>query len=167
MIENVLVGMVENGWDQSGLWTPKLTVSQEWNDGINWFFACCYNFTQIKRWLKILGVKMGVPSHCFFFQSPFNLREVVTACKNQLIPSVHSWDTVNFRVRDQIGYTQFLPSPTKTFSIKFQILWICINMQKMRLSSICSGEIVDLNSLQSDWLRAFWPISQEQDFQDL
>ena len=29
MIENVLVGMVENGWDQSGLWTPKLTVSQE------------------------------------------------------------------------------------------------------------------------------------------
>ena len=114
------------------------------------------------------GGKDGCPqSDCFFFQSPFNLREVVTACKNQLIPSVHSWDTVNFRVRDQIGYTQFLPSPTKTFSIKFQILWICINMQKMRLSSICSGEIVDLNSLQSDWLRAFWPISQEQDFQDL
>ena len=107
------------------------------------------------------------PVRLFFFQSPFNLREVVTACKNQLIPSVHSWDTVNFRVRDQIGYTQFLPSPTKTFSIKFQILWICINMQKMRLSSICSREIVDLNILQSDWLRAFWPISQKQDFQDL
>ena len=107
------------------------------------------------------------PVRLFFFQSPFNLREVVTACKNQLIPSVHSWDTVNFRVRDQIGCTQFLPCPTKTFSIKFQILWICINMQKMRLSSICSREIVDLNILQSDWLRAFWPISQKQDFQDL
>ena len=32
------------------------------------------------------------------------------------------------------------------------------------VSSICSGEIVDLKILQSDWLRAFWPISQEQNF---
>ena len=32
------------------------------------------------------------------------------------------------------------------------------------VSSICSGEIVDLKILQSDWLRAFWPISKEQNF---
>ena len=32
------------------------------------------------------------------------------------------------------------------------------------ISSICSRETVDLKTLQSDWLRAFWPISQEQDF---
>ena len=31
-------------------------------------------------------------------------------------------------------------------------------------SSIYSREIVDLKILQSDWLRAFRPISQEQDF---
>ena len=31
------------------------------------------------------------------------------------------------------------------------------------VSSICSGEIVHLKIMQSDWLRAFWPISQEQD----
>ena len=38
-------------------------------------------------------------------------------------------------------------------------------MQKNEaVSSICSGEIVDLKILQSDWLRAFWPISQKQDF---
>ena len=30
--------------------------------------------------------------------------------------------------------------------------------------STCSEEIVDLKIMQSDWLRAFWPISQEQDF---
>ena len=35
--------------------------------------------------------------------------------------------------------------------------------------SICSGEILkdfkkDLKILQSHWLRAFWPISQKQDF---
>ena len=35
------------------------------------------------------------------------------------------------------------------------------------VSSICSGEIVDLKILQSDWLRAFWPISQEQDFSQI
>ena len=30
--------MVENGFVQSGLWTLKFTVSQEWIDGINWFY---------------------------------------------------------------------------------------------------------------------------------
>ena len=30
------------------------------------------------------------------------------------------------------------------------------------VSSICAGEmVVDLKILQSEWLRAFWPISQE------
>ena len=38
-------------------------------------------------------------------------------------------------------------------------------MQKNEaISSICSREIVDLKILKSNWLRAFWPISQEQDF---
>ena len=46
------------GYGQSGLWTLKLTVSQECINGINWFFACWYNFMQIKSWLKILGVVM-------------------------------------------------------------------------------------------------------------
>ena len=32
------------------------------------------------------------------------------------------------------------------------------------ISSICSGEMADLKMLQSDQLRAFWPISQKQDF---
>ena len=50
--------MVKNGCDQSGLWALKLIVSQEWTDGINWFFACWYSFTEIKRWLKIFGASM-------------------------------------------------------------------------------------------------------------
>ena len=32
------------------------------------------------------------------------------------------------------------------------------------VSSICSGEMVNLKILEPDWLRPFWPISQEQDF---
>ena len=50
--------MFKNECGQSGLWTLTLTVSQERTDGTNLFFACWYNFTQIKRWLKIFGVSM-------------------------------------------------------------------------------------------------------------
>ena len=35
------------------------------------------------------------------------------------------------------------------------------------VSSICPGEILDLIILQSDRLRAFWPLSQEQDFSQI
>ena len=38
------VGMVKNGCEQSGQGTLKLTVSQEWIDGMNWFFAYCCKF---------------------------------------------------------------------------------------------------------------------------
>ena len=33
--------------------------------------------------------------------------------------------------------------------------------------SICSGKMVDLNILQTEWLRAFWLISQEQDLSQI
>ena len=38
------------------------------------------------------------------------------------------------------------------------------NDNKKINKSTCSGNIVDFEVLQSDWLRAIWPISQEQDF---
>ena len=38
--KNFGVGMVKNGYDQSGHGALKLTVSQNWKDGMNWFFAC-------------------------------------------------------------------------------------------------------------------------------
>ena len=37
----------------------KFTLSQEWTDGINWYFACWYKFMQIKMLLKILGIRMA------------------------------------------------------------------------------------------------------------
>ena len=39
-IKIFFVGMVKNGCDQSGDGTLKWTVSQEWIDGTNQFFAC-------------------------------------------------------------------------------------------------------------------------------
>ena len=35
------------------------------------------------------------------------------------------------------------------------------------VSSICSREIVHLKILLSDWLRIFWPVSQEQDLSQI
>ena len=39
--------------------------------------------------------------------------------------------------------------------------------KKEAVSLICSREIVDFKILQYDWLRAFWYISQEQDFSQI
>ena len=53
----------------------------------------------------------------------------------------------------------------------FKQLLILVNLyqhtKNEAVSSMCSGEMVDLKTLQTEWLRAFcqnvWPISQEQD----
>ena len=39
--------------------------------------------------------------------------------------------------------------------------------KKLGFSLYCSRDIVDLKTLQSDWPRAFWSISQEQDFYNM
>ena len=45
------LGMVSgNRCGQSGGGTPKLTVFEEWTDGINWFYACWYRFAKIESW---------------------------------------------------------------------------------------------------------------------
>ena len=83
----------------------------------------------------------------------------------QLIPSVHSWDKINFRVPRPSWPHLFLTVPNQ--KILNQLL-IFVNLyqhaKKWDYFIICSGEIVDLKILQSDLLRAFWPISLEQDF---
>ena len=52
------VSMIRNGCGQSGVWTLNLTVSEQWPDGIKWFFACWYKCMQIKRCLKMFEVGM-------------------------------------------------------------------------------------------------------------
>ena len=55
--------IVKSGYGQSGVWTIKITISREWNNGINWFYACWCKFVVIKRWLEMLGVGM-VKNEC-------------------------------------------------------------------------------------------------------
>ena len=37
----------KSGCGQSGDGTLKLAVSEEWTDGINWFFVCWYRFISV------------------------------------------------------------------------------------------------------------------------
>ena len=59
----------------------------------------------------------------------------------------------------------FLTMPNQKI---FDQLLVFVNLyqhaKNETVSSICSREIVDLKILQSDWQRALWPISPEQDF---
>ena len=52
----LLIGMVKTGCGQSCDGTLKLTVSEEWTDGMNWFLACLYRFTKIKSRSKFFLV---------------------------------------------------------------------------------------------------------------
>ena len=68
LLRNVGVGLVKNGCGNSDHRTLKLTVFQEWIDGINWFFAwwyksrkaksCCYNY-----WMSLFEDGRGFLSH--------------------------------------------------------------------------------------------------------
>ena len=98
-------------------------------------------------------------------QVPFNLHEFIPACKksvHSVHPFVHSSDTVNFRVQRLDWPHPFLTMPNQTI---FDQILIFVNLyqhvKNEAVSSISSGEKVDLKILQSDWLRAFWPISQK------
>ena len=47
--------MIKNGFDQSGLGTLKLTISQEWKDRINWFLQAGRNPSKLKGDWKLFG----------------------------------------------------------------------------------------------------------------
>ena len=59
MLENVLVGHKMGLTNLvSGLQYGLRTVTQEWADGISWFFACRYRFINIKSWSKMYWMSM-------------------------------------------------------------------------------------------------------------
>ena len=57
------VGMVRNGHGLPGHGTLKLTVSQEWIDGMNWFFACWWKFRKAKSHFSGSSVGMVKNGH--------------------------------------------------------------------------------------------------------
>ena len=69
--------------------------------------------------------------------------------KNQLISSVHSWDTVNFRVQRPHWPYPVLNMPNqKIFNQLLTLANLYQHSKNEAVSSICSGEILDLKLLQ-------------------
>ena len=114
--------------------------------------------------------------HPINFCPAFNFCESVSTCKKSVY-SIHSSNTVNFRLLSHDWPHPFLTMPTPKI---FNHLLIRMNLYQHaknqlipsvhswdQIYSICPGEIVHLKTIQSDWLRAFWPISQEQDFSQI
>ena len=67
--------------------------------------------------------------------------------------------------RDQIGHTLiFDQGKPKTFQSTFNFCEFVSTCKNEVVSSIYSAEMLHLKILQSEWLRAFWPISQENIF---
>ena len=102
------------------------------------------------------------------FQSSFNLCEIVPACKKSVSSIISFLRSVNFRVqRPDWPHQFFTMSHHKLFN-QFLIFGNLYQHAKIEpVSSICSGEMLDLKILQSEWLRAFWPISQEKYFSQI
>ena len=88
--------------------------------------------------------------------------------KNQFLPSIHSWDTANFKVTWPDWPHTFLAMPIQKF---LDQLLIYVNLyqhaKKQAISLICFGDMVEQKILQPDWLRTFWPISQEPEFSQI
>ena len=63
--------------------------------------------------------------------------------------------------------TIFDHAQPKNFQSTFIFLNLYQHAKNETISLICFDEILDLKILQSDWLRVFWPIFQEQDFSQI
>ena len=88
----------------------------------------------------------------------FSFLKLHQQAKYQFTPSV-SWDAVNFRVLWPDWPCPFLTMSTQKI---FDQLLIYVNLYKYaKNQAICPAV------LQSDWLRTFWPKSQEQKFSQI
>ena len=98
------------------------------------------------------------------FQSPFNLCEIIPACKKSFsfISSFlrYSWF---YSSETRLATHSFLTMPQQKH---FNQLLIFVNLyhhaKNEAVSLICSGEMFDLKIPQSEWLRAFQRISQNK-----
>ena len=90
--------------------------------------------------------------------------------KNQFIPPIHSWDTSNFTVSGPACPCPLMTITQLPSKKNFNHLWIFIdlfqNAKNKAIASFCSENIVELKSVQSDWLRAFCSIYHESNFAD-
>ena len=138
----------------------------------------CESVSIYKKWVTLSvhsldTVHFRVPSpdwsHPFLTMPTPKIFKQFLICINMyhhlLIPSVDYSYTINFR-----GQRPDCPHPFFNMLNQkiFNQLLIFMNLYQYAkdevVSLLCSGEVVDFKILESHWLRAFWLISQKQDF---
>ena len=124
-----------------------------------WLYSTCSFLSPVTR----LALPIFDHSHPNLW-SGFNFCDHASTCKKS-VPSVLSWDTDNFRVQRQNWPTSFLTIPHQNLFTRLLNLGSLYQHSKNEaISTICSWKMLDLKIPRSEWLRAFWPISQEQYF---
>ena len=134
-----------------------------------WFLWSCINMQKIRLSIPSVNssntVNFRVPSpewpHPFLTTLIFYHDHTYFCVKlyqyaKKSDPSVLSWDRVNFRVQRPDWPHSFLTMPQQKL---FNQLLIFVNLyqhtKNVAVWSICTGEILDLKILRSEWLRAF------------
>ena len=74
-LKTFCLDMVKNWYGQSGPWTLKLTVSQEWIDGMNWVFAWWCKFMKAKSYFTDYWVTMVKNGHGHLVHETLNSAE--------------------------------------------------------------------------------------------
>ena len=112
------------------------------------------------------------------WQHPF-LTMLNPKISNRLLISMNflpAWKKSDYSVCSFLRYSQFynpqirLATPIfdnaqpKKFQSTLNFYEFKSTWKNDLVSSICSGEMVHLKLLETDWLRAFWPIAQDKTF---
>ena len=103
-------------------------------------------------------------AHPKITESVFSFPEFAPACKNHFIPSIHSWEKDNFRVLRPDWPRLFFTIPNQNCFDQPLIYANLYNHAKNQAYVDLFWWYGWLKILQSDWLRTFWPKSQEQNF---
>ena len=120
---------------------------------------------QILDHMKFKATSISDHAHQKIIEATFIFPELVLACKKSGY-SICSFLKYNFG-----GMWPNWPHPFFIIQRYFDQLLIFRNSYQNEnnqpILSICYGDIDDLKILQSDWLRAFRPISQEQELSQI
>ena len=152
-------------WKREGVWKWKIGMKRVTSIRKNHCITSIHSLIHSKNiadfWVPWPERQSLGHIHANTMEVTFSFLEFISACKkDQFIPSIWSWDTVNFESFDHSSQAHFWPYPSKKFSI-FNLHEFARKRKNQAILSCYSGEKFDLKILQSDWSRAFWPISQE------
>ena len=122
---------------------------------------------QIQSILEFHHMTFG-HTNLLHFQSPFNLYRFVSACKKSVNSIISFLRYIQFYSPDTtLAIPIFDHAQSKKLQSTFNFCQFVSTYLKWGCFITLFWRRLGLKILQSDWLRAFWPISQEKDFSQI